>query len=129
MNEEKLAVLERLYEEASPGEWRPCGASDGYCQCGQLWSIGTDSHILTAHDEVYDLMPVLVKRGRKKGDEEIRMERMEWGRNGKEERHANLMLIAAMHAALPEMLAYIRKLERSVEGQREAIQALLGDGA
>lgn len=42
--------LERLAKEATPGPWRHCGASDGRCSCGLVWSIAADLPIAAATD-------------------------------------------------------------------------------
>lgn len=42
-----LTELRRLAEAAPPGEWRACGANDGQCTCGLVWSVPLDIPIAT----------------------------------------------------------------------------------
>lgn len=39
-----------LSEKATPGEWIPCGASDGICRCGHVWSKAADLCVTSCSD-------------------------------------------------------------------------------
>jgi len=43
-----VAEVEARTEKATPGPWSNCGASDGRCQCGLVWSNALDAGVLAA---------------------------------------------------------------------------------
>src|SRR5258706_4761984 len=46
-DEELRAILERV-AKASPGPWKPCGASKP-CSCGLIWSLPADAVVASGH--------------------------------------------------------------------------------
>lgn len=98
-----IAELERLEKEATPGPWKMCGASDGACQCGLIWSLPRDTTVATAETNA--------------GSEVAEIPHAE--------RCANGNLIAAMRNAATSLLASARRaavLEAFLAEHGEAVE-------
>jgi hypothetical protein len=47
----ELEEIRERAEAATSGPWKECGASNGRCQCGQVWSKPADAPVATCNKE------------------------------------------------------------------------------
>ena len=92
LTSEGIEKLRSLAAAATPGPWKPCGASDSKCPCGLLWAVIADSVLVHVPKE---------------------------GSNMFEEAgcgtHADLDFIAAARLGVPSLILTIEKLQLALK--------------
>lgn len=98
-----LRELIRLRAAGTPGEWRACGAHEGECSCGLVWSVTEDD--------------VLLQSFRK----------TENGERPREQAAANMRLVAAAVNDIRPLVEEVKALRSLVAGLSSYAVLLLGD--
>lgn len=112
MTPEELDAIRERAEAASPGPWRECGAMGGECCCGQVWSLELDAEILKVNARWGDWLPV-IKRGKRRADDEAVVEFLEYGDLGHDAQAANARFVAHARTDIPALLQEIARLNRA----------------